>query len=71
MAFLCACNMFEFSHIVSLSYYFVICVALRWIYLALTQFWWLERGSKPELVYKPGSKHVERVVEACSTLRER
>ena len=63
--------MFEFSQIVSLSYYFVICVALRWIYLALTQFWWLERGSKPELVYQAGSKHIQRVVEACSTLRER
>jgi hypothetical protein len=65
--------MLDISHVVSLSYYLVICVALRWIYLALTQFWWMERGSKPELVYKSGSgsKHVQRVVQACSTLRER
>ena len=64
-------SMLDVSHVVSLSYYLVICVALRWIYLVLTQFWWMERGSKPELVYKSGSKHVQRVVQACSTLRER
>ena len=63
--------MLDVSHVVSLSYYLVICVALRWIYLVLTQFWWMERGSKPELVYKSGSKHVQRIVQACSTLRER
>lgn len=64
-------SMFELSQIVSLSYYFVICVALRWVYLALTQFWWKDRGSKPELIYQAGSAHVQRVVEGCSTLRER